>query len=191
MSLIPSESHSFPDDFSRTISHARVKNEVQAVRASLKPQPRRPRAAAIPPAPAAPIEPPTASSAPVKEHKLSVSPRVTRPYGPVRSTKRLSARPVPALEESEATQIEMALGDEIMLASPLVKRRRRRKWGKFIATELLAIAVLAPSAAAALTHYFVSPQLIMTMNLVTIVSAIMVAIVPIIFFAIPPKLPRD
>jgi hypothetical protein len=40
MSLIPSESHSFPDEFSRMISRARVLNEIKAAKSKSKPPPR-------------------------------------------------------------------------------------------------------------------------------------------------------
>jgi hypothetical protein len=191
MSLIPSESHSFPDDFSRSISHARVKDEVKAVRAAVKPQPRKARAVPIPAAPAAPIARPMPRTAPVQEPRLVSNVRGPKPFGPVRSTKRVDVDLAPKQKQTAATQIEMPLGDEIALASPQIRSRRRRKWARFLVIEFFAIAVLVPSAMAALSHYFSNPALILTMNLSTIVSAIIAAIVPIIFFAIPPTLPRN
>ena len=43
----------------------------------------------------------------------------------------------------------------------------------------------------ALSRRFTDPTLILTMNISTIVSAVVVAIVPILFFAIAPTLPRN
>jgi hypothetical protein len=71
-----------------------------------------------------------------------------------------------------------------------VETFRRRKWARFILTELLAIAVLVPSAELALAHHFSNPTLILAMNLLTIISAVVAALIPVMFFAIPPRLPR-
>ncbi len=167
MSLIPSESHSFPDYFSGRISRARVLNEIQAMRPQIKPQPRRPRAAAIP----------QNGNGHVQNRK---------PFGPVRLSEpvHVDLSPTPRLG---MVRQEM---DHDLKPEPNLDDRRRSKMLRFIFAELVAIAVLIPAAALALLHRLTDPNLILTANLVTIAASIAVAVLPIAFFAIAPTLPR-
>jgi hypothetical protein len=192
MSLIPSESYSFPDNFSRDLSRARIRNEIQSVRARVKPQSRRSRSVAPPPTEKP--KPSNGVSFPI------VSRNGTSPKAPVNGNGRTSSELVhvdltpPSRIQMEAPRVSPAKHDETDIDArvvPPVKMRRRGKLVRFILTELLAVSVLVPSAMLALLHRFTDPTLILTMNILTIVSAVVVVIVPIIFFAIPPTLPRN
>ena len=70
------------------------------------------------------------------------------------------------------------------------RRRRRSKIIGFIITEALAIGVLLLAGPLALSTRLADPALASFLNIVTIAAAAGVAMVPIIFFAIAPILPR-
>jgi hypothetical protein len=69
-------------------------------------------------------------------------------------------------------------------------RRRRSKVIAFIITEALAIGVLLLSGTFALSSRLADSTLAMSVNIVTIGAAAAAAMIPIIFFAISPILPR-
>ena len=69
-------------------------------------------------------------------------------------------------------------------------RRRRGKVIGFIIAEASAIGILLLSGTSALSLRLADPSLALSMNIVTIAAAVAVAMVPIIFFAIGPILPR-
>ncbi len=167
MSLIPSESHSFPDYFSARISRARVVSEIKSLRPQIKLQPRRARAAAIPQDEngRVPKRKPLARVDPVKPVHVDLSPR--------RHIHKVN-RPI----ESD------------FQAEPDLDNMRRRKILRFVFAELITLAVLLPAAALALLHRLTDPNLILTANLVTIAASMIVAVLPIVFFAIGPTLPR-
>ena len=73
--------------------------------------------------------------------------------------------------------------------APLLQRRRG-KLMRFIIAEASAIGVLLLAATFALSSHPVDSALVSAMNIVTIVAAAAVAMLPIIFFAIAPILPR-
>jgi hypothetical protein len=68
-------------------------------------------------------------------------------------------------------------------------QRRRSKLIGFIITEASAIGVLLLSGAFALSR-LADPTLALSLNIVTIAAAAAVAMIPIVFFAISPILPR-
>ncbi len=68
--------------------------------------------------------------------------------------------------------------------------RRRSKLIGFIITETAAIGALLLAAAFALSLKPADPTLALSIDIVTIVAAAAVAIIPIAFFAIAPILPR-
>jgi hypothetical protein len=68
-------------------------------------------------------------------------------------------------------------------------RRRRSKFIGFIVTEASAIGVLLLSGAFALSR-LADPIVALSLNIVTIAAAAAVAMIPIVFFAISPILPR-
>ena len=69
-------------------------------------------------------------------------------------------------------------------------RRRRSKVIGFIITEASAIGVLLLSGTFALSSRLADSILAMPVNIMTIAAAAAVAMIPIIFFAIAPILPR-
>jgi hypothetical protein len=69
-------------------------------------------------------------------------------------------------------------------------RPHRGKLLRFFLFEGLAALVLIPCAVLIFLRYLTDPTLIMVTNVVAIASAIALAIIPIVFFAIGPTLPR-
>ncbi len=69
-------------------------------------------------------------------------------------------------------------------------RRRRSKVIGFIITEGSAIGVLLLAGTFALSSRLADSTLALSVNIVTIAAAAAVAMIPIIFFAIAPILPR-
>ena len=69
-------------------------------------------------------------------------------------------------------------------------QRRRNKLIGFIITEASAIGVLLLSGTFALSSRLANSTLALSVNIVTIAAAAAVAMIPIIFFAIAPILPR-
>ncbi|HEV2046203.1 MAG TPA: hypothetical protein VGQ95_06355 [Chthoniobacterales bacterium] len=69
-------------------------------------------------------------------------------------------------------------------------QRRRSKLIGFIITEASAIGVLLLAGAFALSSRLADSTLALSVNIVTIAAAAAVAMIPIIFFAIAPILPR-
>jgi len=69
-------------------------------------------------------------------------------------------------------------------------RRRRSKVIGFIITEASAVGVLLLAGTFALSSRLADSTLALSVNIVTIAAAAAVAMIPIIFFAIAPILPR-
>jgi hypothetical protein len=69
--------------------------------------------------------------------------------------------------------------------------RRRGKFIAFAISEALALGFLLPSLAFGLLRRASDPTLALSMNVVTITAAAAVAIIPIIFYAIVPTIPRS
>ena len=69
-------------------------------------------------------------------------------------------------------------------------QRRRSKLIGFIITEASAIGVLLLAGAFALSSRLADSTLALSVNIVTIAAAAAVAMIPIIFFAFAPILPR-
>jgi hypothetical protein len=70
-------------------------------------------------------------------------------------------------------------------------RRRRSKVIGFIITEASAIGVLLLLGALAVSSRLTDPILAWSVNIMTIAAAAAVAMIPILFFAIAPLLPRE
>ena len=71
------------------------------------------------------------------------------------------------------------------------KRRRRTKFTRFIICEGATLAVLLPLAILGLGRVFSDPTLVLLINILTIAAAVTAALIPILFFALAPTLPRD
>ena len=69
--------------------------------------------------------------------------------------------------------------------------RRRNKFVGFIIAEASAIGLLLVAGAFAVLLRQPDPALALSINIATIVAAVAVAMIPIIFFAIAPVLPSD
>jgi hypothetical protein len=74
--------------------------------------------------------------------------------------------------------------------SGLLLRRRNKVFG-FIIAEASATGLLLVAGALALSLKPADPALAWSINLLTIAAAVAVAIIPILFFAIMPVLPRE
>src|SRR4051812_19508289 len=160
MSLIPSESFSFPDDFSRSISRARTLEERQRLAGKTQPaapaKPKEEPAARIEPpprveatsvkVPAAKENVPAAKPVPRKVPFRNVSaskvaaqsnarPPGAKRFGPVRLTKavRVSPKVVVDLAKKAPPAAEIAAPNEeqLMLTPPNAPRRRNRKMPRF------------------------------------------------------------
>lgn len=68
--------------------------------------------------------------------------------------------------------------------------RRRRKLISFLVLEVLAIAVFFFAGAIALAYKPTDPSILLSIDIITVVAASAVAILPILFYAIRPILPR-
>ena len=169
MSLMPSESYSFPDHFSRTISRARTVKDVRSVAPPVKPQPRRAVERVVPSAAALPAR--IEHGRPQKlKGVMRVTPAV---YADVPRAREVEQKAAPGLDFESRP-----------------KGRRRHGWLRFMVVELSAIAMLVPAAMLALSHYFADPALVLMLNIVTIIAAVFVVVMPIIFFALAPTLPH-
>ena len=77
-----------------------------------------------------------------------------------------------------------------MTKGPMLQRRRS-KLINFLIAEASAIGLLLLLGAIALSLKPTDPTLAWSINIVTIVAAAAVALIPILFFAIAPILPRE
>jgi hypothetical protein len=73
----------------------------------------------------------------------------------------------------------------------VLSQRRRSKLIGFIIAEASALGLLLITGAFAVLLRQPDPALALSINIATIVAAVAVAIIPIIFFAIAPVLPPD
>ena len=73
---------------------------------------------------------------------------------------------------------------------PLFQTQRRSKFIAFIISEVAAVGLLLGSGVFALCWRVADPTVTLSVNILTIAAAAAVAIIPIIFFALAPTLPR-
>ena len=73
----------------------------------------------------------------------------------------------------------------------MLHQRRRSKLIGFIIAEAVAIGLLLTAGTFAVLLRKLDPTVLLSINIATIAAAVAVAIIPIIFFAIAPVLPRD
>ena len=73
----------------------------------------------------------------------------------------------------------------------MLHQHRRSKLMGFIIAEVSAIGFLLVAGTFAVLFKKIDPTLALSINIATIAAAVAVAIIPIIFFAIAPVLPRD
>ncbi len=72
-----------------------------------------------------------------------------------------------------------------------LKRRGRAKLNAFIIAEASALGLLLLAGTIAVSARFTNSTIVLSINVITIVAAAAVALIPIIFFAIRPVLPRE
>jgi hypothetical protein len=147
----------------------------------------------------APVTPPRAAAPPVKV-KPNVRPRGLTPR-PTAAAK--PARPAfvprpasqPKIAKSARHEAAPAVEEFQFDLFPEKTHRRanrphRGKLLRFFLFEGLAALVLIPCAILIFLRYLTDPTLITVTNIAAIASAIALAIIPIVFFAIGPTLPR-
>ena len=71
------------------------------------------------------------------------------------------------------------------------KGRRSNKFTRFIFCESVTLAVFLPFAILGFCRVFSDPILVFLINILTIAAAVTAALIPILFFALAPTLPRD
>ena len=207
MSLMPSESYGFPDHFSRCITRARVLNEIKA----LKTEPRRPRLSApatvpVPapveslPEPPAPLPvaptPRNGTSRPISTNGNGRA-RIGKPYGPVRVPQRqhvdLAAPEIKSEERKPRPVVvkKKSPNGHRPRAASHARRGRDGHMLRFVFVELAIIGILIPSAMLSLSQHLSDSTLIFLINMVAIIAAAALVIVPVIFFATAPDVWRD
>ena len=220
MSLIPSESYSFPDHFTRTVTPScKPKNE-ESEAASLETRRKKPSIVALP----SPKAQPAPATSPENSEAVRSEPTVPVPNPALRQASAPPARipeaparkiPLPPTLTPKVRWNTRALAQNVIqmkLARPvavsksqpdffesfaqnedgtLAKRRRRMKFRRFVTCESVALAVLLPLVILGLSHRPDNVALVWIMNILTIASAVAAALIPILFFALTPTLPES
>ena len=73
---------------------------------------------------------------------------------------------------------------------PVLKRQRSEKVRRFIRYEAFTLCVLVPLAILGLLRFFHDPIVVLVVDVITIVAAFAAFLMPILFFAATPQLPR-
>lgn len=114
--------------------------------------------------------------------KLPLAKKASAPSG-------ISAPPQVAAPVANTSFVEQPNNDFDFadLSSDFDRRSRRaKKFGRFILIELIALAVLIPSAWLILSRHVTHPALMIVLNILTIAAGVTMAVVPIILYAIAP-----
>ena len=175
MSLIPSESHSFPEPLAADVRPARrLKGRDRA--SSPPPKRENLRAPHI-------VEP--KKSAP--NNRVS---KVTSGNGRV---QRLTPSRPATLSESVVVRQKSSGASWIDSSGELsqISRRRRLKLVRFIIFESVALVALLFSAKLGMSHPFPGDPLRPWFRILTILVAVIVGGIPIIFYGLPPSLPQN
>jgi hypothetical protein len=147
--------------------------------------PMRPPRIARPPRMMPPPQPPTVQS------PIPVPP--AKPVAPAKPAGPVQAQPVAEIPHASATSNPQADFFETFAQTgetALSKRRRKAKMHRFIVCESAAVAVLLPLVILGLSHHPNNVALMWIMNISTITSAVVAALLPIFFFAFTPTLPE-
>ncbi len=220
MSLIPSESYSFPDHFTRTVTPScKPKNE-ESEAASLETRRKKPSIVALP----SPKAQPAPATSPENSEAVRSEPTVPVPNPALRRASAPPARipeaparkiPLPPTLTPKVRWNTRALAQNVIQMKParpvavsnppvdffekfaqsgetaLWKRRRKAKMRRFIACESAALAVLLLLAILGVSRHPDNVALVWIMNILTIASAVAAALIPILFFALTPTLPES
>ncbi len=124
---------------------------------------------------AAPVEPatPTLNFAPAS-HQPKTS-----------HVPRRAPEPRPVVQKIEPVETRF-----VDSAAPAPKKRRSPKFRRFLICEAIAVAVLLPLAVVGILRVFQNPVMILIIDVITIAAAITATVMPILFFAVAPPLPR-
>jgi hypothetical protein len=76
------------------------------------------------------------------------------------------------------------------MQAPDPQRRRRLKLIRFVVWQTIALSVVAGAATLGISQWFTDESLTLALRLLTIAGALAATIIPIIFYAVPPILPR-
>lgn len=71
-----------------------------------------------------------------------------------------------------------------------VSEHRRSRMIRFLIAEALAVAIFFLAGATALKFKPTDPTILLSIDIITVAAAVAVAILPILFFAVRPILPR-
>jgi hypothetical protein len=219
MSLIPSESTSFPDLLGRRLGASKKSNwrvpappEVEQTPppkvASPPPPPSSPvlakpaaAAAPHPPLPPASTPPPVAArEAPAQALRPAPAParhleaKENAPNEPQEKEESVSSsghfQPLLPLQSEDGDWDDEMLWDDPMPRLNLL-RRRRVKLVRFMTVEVTALIILIVSANLALSSRAPDDWITVVAKVITIVMAIALAVVPILFYRLPETLSRE
>lgn len=133
--------------------------------------------------------PPPETLAP--ENPVSVP--TPKPISVARTAPPAQARTAPELPRTAATSNRQADFFEMFAQTgetAVSKRRRKKRMRRFIVCEAANLAVLLPLVVLGLARRPENVALVWTMNILTIASAVGAGLIPILFFAVAPKLPE-
>src|SRR6266568_722514 len=191
MSLIPSESYSFPDHFTSTVIPSRKPKNAEPEPAPPEARRKKPSIVALPnpkpqPAPAAIRENPEPGRTQARAPAPKPVPVAKVPRPAQAPTVFENPRPVAASNPQADFFETFAQSGETALS----KRRDKAKMRRFIVCESAAVTVLLPLVILGLSHRPDNVALVWVLNIFTIASAVVAALIPILFFALTPTLPE-
>lgn len=129
-------------------------------------------------------EPPAQAAVPAQHHIISFAPA---------SPAATNGHVAPAVREVESIvppvnfAVARPINERVL---PEKRRRANPKLRRFIMLEAIALVALVPLAALGLLRVFRDPTLILIVDVITIAAAIAATVMPILFFAVAPPLPR-
>ncbi|MEY2480508.1 MAG: hypothetical protein QOI04_1435 [Verrucomicrobiota bacterium] len=174
MSLIPSESYSFPEPLAANVRPPRIKSRERSALPSPKVEKARAREMSAP-------------------KKTATKTRVITP-------RKFRKAPVQRLAPSRPTALPQAAvvrknsSGASWIDNPgafnQVARRRRSKLVRFVVFETVALLVLLVLAKLGMSHPFPGDPLRPWFRILTILAALIVGTIPILFYGLPPSLPR-
>ena len=214
---MPSESHSFPDNFRAAIRRGPVPQQVPPLpqvdveikRASPKAAPFRSRP--ISPAPA-PLEPRKISVVPRAKVRSLCKPKPDEQLTNFETGQPAEAAPANGHEQENlmptvaehvapvrsapnpALRIQVQRTRAMAAAYPRITQQTRDKRGpklfRFLMCEALAISVLIPSAILGISRRFTDQNVLLLINILIIAAAATIAILPMLFYGRGETLPQ-
>jgi hypothetical protein len=171
----------------------------------------------VPAEPIAPIPPPLTAEAPPAHaqvvnaptpdlmqilfaHAAKAAPQVqpeppkptpaARPRPARREIPTMVPRPAPVVPTTVNREFDFNAPAEEM-NEPATKSRRSSKLRRFVFCESIVIGALIPLAILGFSRVFTNSAVVLLLDLLTIAAAVTSAVIPILFFAVAPTLPRD